>query len=223
MPYLREVKVCSVLDHVEEVFSDALDLLTNGCFIYGGAVRDILANFPIAGDLDVAIPSSDLNKTLNLFSESPRWVSGEDEHEIMGSISEAIETNNDYKSSAIIGLVSSIRTFVNSDNRVIQFMEIPPNTENPKKHSVFDNIMALVQVVDITCCGLISDIYGNVYEVIPGAVRDCKERVLRFNEGTKMNERSIEKTKKRVEKLVARGWKNEISFSRLEQLIKQEA
>jgi hypothetical protein len=38
-----------------------------------------------------------------------------------------------------------------------------------------------------------------------------------------MNERSIEKTKKRVEKLVARGWKNEISFSHLEQLIKQEA
>lgn len=203
--YFKEIKVNSMLEHIEEKFPDALNLIPDTCFIYGGAVRDILADLPILGDLDIAVPSNDLDIIISRFLDSPRWIKGDD-------VVEIVENDKNYAGSTMSKLVSSVRSFVNNDGKIIQFMEIKPESGAHKDKFTFENILRLVQHVDIICCGVISDVYGTTYEILPGAAEDCKNRILRFNENLKFTEKSLQKIKDRIEKLKSRGWESKISL-----------
>ena len=69
-----EVDIPWALSCIEEKFDDALIMLKNNCLIYGGAIRDIIAELPIRGDLDIAIPYNTYNRILSAFDNSSRWV-----------------------------------------------------------------------------------------------------------------------------------------------------
>lgn len=70
----------------------------------------------------------------------------------------------------------------------------------------------IIKRTDLLCCCLIMDVQGNLYEAVPGAIQDCKDRILRLNPSCTS---SIDKNRllERIIKLGNRGWKSVIDLS----------
>ncbi len=192
---------CEVVD---AKFDNAMELMLEKSFIYGGAIRDILSKFEIGGDLDIVCNVSDFRTQCAAFSRNPRW------QRTRGSVSEARETKSEYgiksedamktsKSSDTI--LRDIAVFNNMDGETVQIMST-------------NNQLALVKEVDLACCGVILLKSGEVYEVVQNAVKDCINRVLDLNPDCSTITKS--RTEKRISKLEKRGWKNNISPDQLE-------
>ena len=70
---LREIKIPYILELLAEKFDDATDLMCDSSLVYGGALRDILADLPIGGDLDIVSKGRDYTYMMQRFLESPKW------------------------------------------------------------------------------------------------------------------------------------------------------
>ena len=72
--------------------------------------------------------------------------------------------------------------------------------------------VSIIKRTDLLCCCLMMDVQGNLYEAVPGAIQDCKDKILRLNPSCTS---AIDKNKllERVIKLGNRGWKSVIDLS----------
>lgn len=198
---LRNKKMISapwIIECIEEKFESAITMLEDDCIIYGGALRDLLAYKEIGGDLDIIVPLHNYFTVVNNFMNSSKWIE-----------KEQFQLKNLGYSNSIIGY---IHTFINIDEETVQLM-------SPNKQSKYNTIiqkfdkesLKIVEQVDIKCCGIMSNIYGNVYEIISGAYKDCITKELNLNEGIEIN--SKKQLEERIKKLERRGWKNNIDIS----------
>jgi hypothetical protein len=177
--------------------------------LFGGAVRDILANDEI-NDLDILLGSISCKKIskileLNGFESVEEYVSR--------------DINEMYKD---IKIISEPQTFMKIDgSRIKKIQLIRPAYDH---RDIEDSIKKVIWNVDLTCCAVSWD-GENLYENYPNAVSDCLSKTFLTLTSSKMH--NSNRNYQRRAKLLDRGWldKNTIDAqrrSRLEFLIPDE-
>lgn len=218
--YKMEIQDCEwVSEIIDEIFDGVLDSLLPNSVVYGGAVRDVLAGMKIEGDLDVSINNHEFKNLVRTFKSHPKWIDAS----IAGKQSEATEiarksediTATTTSIAAILGKrdpyvdedgrphtpIKNIAEFRNVNNRTLQVI----STEAESFELLKEGAIKLARNVDMTCCGLILEKDGRVFEVVPNAYEHCKRRILRINKTATVTK--FNTLKDRVEKLVKRGWR----------------
>lgn len=196
---LKEIDAPWVIEWIEAKFDDALLMLTDRCIIYGGAVRDILAKLPIAGDLDVAVPYSHYLEVTQALGDSSRWICTNPNK----------QTNQSYN-DIYAKIISSVTTYTNNSNEKLQLVK-PVQTRTHQDSEYDEGAITIVTNVDLLCCGVMMDVAtSKVYETNDGAHDDCINKVLNINPSMKKEKSKIryEVLTNRVHKLVKRGWKD---------------
>lgn len=72
-PFKKEIDAPWVLEVISEKFDSAIELMSDNCVIYGGAIRDALAGLPLLGDLDMAVDQKTDMIIRPRFSDSIKW------------------------------------------------------------------------------------------------------------------------------------------------------
>ncbi len=202
-----------VIEHIEEKFDNALSLLDERCVVYGGAIRDSLAGLPIKGDLDISMPRNMFKVIQKKFMQSVRW------HKNIKSLNK-LSVSNSANPTTVKKILSSVETFANIADKKIQL--IAPNIcDEVNINGIDSGIIDIVSNVDIVCCGVLTDMFGIIYEIVPGAFDDCKNKILNFNSDIKVTHTSIKQLNLRITKLKQRGWTNNININKIE-LIKED-
>lgn len=235
-PFMLEIEG---FEHTIEVlhsrFDNAIDLLPEKAVIYGGAIRDILAKMPLKADLDILCHTSLYSKVLKRqFLDDPCWflINEGDKstsssvlygltmveeaktvldkiHELPTVTAVSRSTKPSHSADNLSKYLEQIVSFGNADGVVAQVMVVKQNTQD----DFMDLPLALAKQVDLICCGLVMTKDGRIYEVVPDARKDCINRVLRLNPNSQII--SAERTTKRIEKLVGRGWISAITDKEL--------
>jgi hypothetical protein len=99
--------------------------------------------------------------------------------------------------------MEGVCSFTDCNGKEVQIITSKQHTKDP-----FQDALYMVRMVDITCCAVLMTADGRVFEVVPGAFEDCKNRVLSLNESSTTV--FIDALPSRVAKLEKRGWKNTI-------------
>jgi hypothetical protein len=199
---------------ISERFDNALELLPSSAVVYGGAIRDVIANVPLLGDLDIGIDCRYVEEASEIFRRNPRWVPKDgflaSKPNLLERVLERRTLEVGRSSSKSLALaaapMSAIVIFENIDGQIAQIMTSKADRGDP-----FLNAIYLGQTVDIVCCGMIVDMSGTVYEAVPGAYDDCKNKILRLNESS--DTIYYDALQDRVNKLVGRGWTNTIDVA----------
>jgi hypothetical protein len=192
---------------ISERFDNALELLPSSAVVYGGAIRDVIANVPLLGDLDIGIDCRYVEEASEIFRRNPRWVPKDDFLALKPKRRMLEVGRSSSKSLALAAApMSAIVIFENIDGQIAQIMTSKADRGDP-----FLNAIYLGQTVDIVCCGMIVDMSGTVYEAVPGAYDDCKNKILRLNESS--DTIYYDALQDRVNKLVGRGWTNTIDVA----------
>lgn len=174
------------------------------CLVFGGALRDVYRHlyfpefpqaFPleVQGDLDIVCLKKSAKILLEWFvnqgatvSLPPEPTNNSGEYEEWGSIEKPVD---------VLYL-----------NKKIQLIICKPKNyhlnETPK-----ELIMKVVCDVDIRCCGLMMTMDGRTFETVPQALLDCSTNHLNLP-ATPGYSANLEA---RIEKLVSRGWINNIT------------
>ena len=184
------------------LFEKPIDL----CRIFGGAIRDIIANMPI-NDIDILCASKS-NKILeNILKQNG--------YSYMDSIvgKDIIDI---YRGNRVI---NEPKTFIKG-NKIVQVIR-PSSYEkglSPEKSFRF-----LIQNVDISCCGVSYD--GNLYQNYPCAISDCLLKTFTVNKSSLMY--NSNRINSRKYKLMDRGWKfiekkDEIREKRIEGILNSQ-
>jgi len=186
------MKILKNLNWVYEVVNEYanIDIINKESIIYGGIIRDILAKKKPEGDIDVATLTTNLLHQMNYLSKSCKW------KKIQKSIETLILDNEKYKShvddiKSKLDL-NSIHEYKNN-NKILQLI-------------VTENITKLICNVDFICCGIGMDYNGNIIEYLDGAYNDCVNHKLRLNTNHSRPNILITKFKRRLTKLIKRGW-----------------
>ena len=198
---LTPIEAPWVIDIIDEYFDDAVSMLDETCVIYGGAIRDALAGIKIEGDLDILIPDWNRSSINGSFISSTRW-------------SELRKKSNYPEESTLRHLLSSIHTYVNSNGREVQIIS-PLEKQGTKIHEFDSDIINVVSSVDIVCCGVMMDIFGNVFEVAKGALDDCKRRELHLSKELDRSKIKTDHMLSRIKKLEKRGWINKTGINKM--------
>jgi len=215
--FFREIDFPDALELITEKFDNAVNLIGSNGVVYGGAIRDLIAGFPLSSDLDIACNYSEHKYIVKTFDNSEKWIRGNfkpqksdrvpnpfGKKEEPPFLRSASRRKGPYGESSPI---SSVVDFYNCDGMKVQLMRpsIRPDGLGPATE--------VVKGVDITCCGLMMDAAGRIFEVIEGAYRDCNDRVLRLNDRNPNVD--VEALKKRIKKLEERGWISKINMRKL--------
>jgi predicted nucleotidyltransferase len=170
--------------------------------IYGGAIRDIIANQKI-NDIDILVKNTELANKLEFKLVENGY------HQTLGEKTELYQNLN---------LNFEPITYINDNNKKIQI--IRPNYiklaldgfNSVLKSSIAKNIYDYAQSfafyqtlanVDLSCCGLFYDGI-NVYESIYNSIDDCiNKKIIYFNDNLLSN--SFNKDN-RINKMLKRGW-----------------
>lgn len=204
--HMKEIEDTEWLTEIlSERFDNAIDMLTSKSVIYGGAVRDVLAGKEPQGDLDVAVLPEDHSEIVSTFLGHPRWKAQKP----------SSSNHKDYfgKLSAEPLTLSKISSFVNTNGVVVQLI-VTADTEKDRMQAA----LWPARRVDIICCGVVMLTDGRVFEVVPGALEDCKNSVLNINKNIPI---CIETLSRRINKLVSRGWTNSIDLDKLNKELKK--
>ena len=198
--YLQEIgEFPWVIELISEQFGDAPNMMSINSIIYGGAIRDCLAGKKLLGDLDIAIPSIEYKSVIEKFVKSPKW----------GFIK---------RSSNYAPLNFSINNKFQEDTPIVSFRTLRDKVVQLTKTVVTINtplqtVLSFAKEVDIVCCGVLLTNEGRVFETVPGAYEDCKKGLLHLNNLIYVTD--LELFQLRIEKLVARGWRNEIDMDKV--------
>jgi len=195
MRIIQRILMPEIFDVIAERFGDVAYALTTTSFFYGGAVRDFLAEKPLKGDLDIVVgPSYQDIQALQQSIEDTfkqtvkRW----SKHKLSGDYAD------------IPNLPVSEITIYSDGNRGVDTQAIVCG-KHGSFNTVIDDALEFVASVDLVCCGVAVDCWGFLYEMVPGAISDCKGHIVRPNLGVKLDKHRLEK---RLEKFVRyRGWK----------------
>jgi hypothetical protein len=202
--YLTKIDIPWALPCLEERFDDALTMIGKGCLIYGGAIRDVIADLPIGGDLDVAVPHNQFNRVLRRFDTSSRWITQVKKGAPMFRNSKA------YSEGKLKSLISNMITYIDLSGAEVQLVQAAPSRVKDTEHD--EGIMNLIRNVDILCSGVTMNVCGDTTEVVSGAVEDCENRELNINKDLDSKLVDAVMLRSRVRKLVKRGWKNNINL-----------
>lgn len=170
-------------------FSSDLIFKKTDAIIFGGAIRDIIAEMEIH-DIDIMCgPKSCVVLTELL--------------ESLGYIKQEGLIPKDLSSIySDINIISEPITFTR-DKKVIQLIRPRINVGNFKIENYQHVMKDLVKEVDLSCCGIYWD--GEVlHEAVKGAIEDCIYGVFRVNIGKMNNPKRLIHRKL---KLQSRGWK----------------
>lgn len=199
--HLKEIDdVGHVYEGICERFDDALELIGPNTVVYGGAIRDSLADLELLGDLDLAVPPEDFRELRERFLRHARWVP--DSEMNMKQLASKYGV-----SRSRVGSLSDISQFVNSNGSKVQLVVSKMEDVSP-----LNKALQLSRQVDIVCCAVAMTQDGRVFETIPEAFEDCRARVLRLN---KTSSNIFPDTlAERIRKLENRGWKSEIDVAK---------
>jgi len=210
--FFGEINFPEALELVAEKFDNAVDLIGSNAVVYGGALRDLIAGFPLTSDLDIACDYNEYKQVVRRFNNSEKWITGSDMKKLRGGTSNDLFDNilnnlsqrkNSYENIPI----SSVTDFYTCNNVKIQLMRAASAADG--EGSAVD----IVKNVDIVCCGLMMDAAGRIFEVVKGAYRDCVNKVLNLNEGGLGID--IKALESRISKLEERGWISKINLRKL--------
>ena len=192
-------------DLIAEKFDNILELLHPNALAYGGAIRDITAGLSLKGDLDIVAAGADYDYCISKVSNSGKWR----EVNTVSAIVRKIK-GSDYSSNKAIKKVSTFETF---GNKRVELIKAVTQLD---KHNLTATL-EVIKTVDITCCGVAMDIYGNAYEILEGARQDCLDRVLKLN--SLNSDSNIENLKNRIIKLEKRGWTSRINLDKATKML----
>jgi hypothetical protein len=188
---LKDKVVKNISEYLEFDVNEIFEL-SNYIAIYGGAVRDSIAEMEI-NDVDIlCMPNSaiDLSKYIN--EKDYKKVELYDQ-----------DTLNMYKG---IRIISEPLTFLNKNRKVIQIIK-------PSFRSTIEDYnkayIDLIKNVDISCCGVFLEHNGKelvLKESCKNAIVSCMSKVYEVNKWSRLYNR--ERTDFRCHKLDKRGWFN---------------
>jgi len=163
--------------------------------IFGGAIRDSIANQPI-NDIDILVGSKAL-KEIEFFLENKGYhymemLNGKDLQEMYSEIHIINEPHTWVKGKKIVQLIRPANAVTKNG-----FM-----TFNDKWYH--QGFTELISNVDFSCCGVSYD-GDEVYEDYPNAILHCQSKVFSVNNQAKMY--SQKRATHRKVKLQTRGWK----------------
>ena len=107
--------------------------------------------------------------------------------------------------------MKEMATFVTFNNRKIQIISSRSEGNNQ------EDAIYIARYVDLVCCGIVMTTDGQIYEVVPGAYKDCTEKVLNIND-IEDNTLDYSRTVARINKLEARGWTSNINLKKFKSL-----
>ena len=207
--FFREIDFPEALELIAEKFDNAVDLIGSDAVVYGGALRDLVAGFPLTSDLDIACNYDEYRQVVRRFDNSEKWTT---RRKLRKSISKNLlndsfvdfgQRKNPYDKIPI----SSVTNFYTYNDIKVQLMRATPASDG------IGSAVDIVKNVDIVCCGLMMDAAGRIFEVIKGAYNDCTDRVLNLNEENPKVD--IEALENRINKLEKRGWISKINMRKL--------
>jgi len=162
----------------QDLLKNNKDLLENNdAFIFGGAIRDSIANVKIQ-DIDIVCRSKAFQKLYKFLSENDFHISLE------------TDMKNEYANSIILKPI----TFIKND---IKIQLIRP-TYNM-------TLLSIVKHVDIRCCGVYLDKSLHIYEAAKHAVYDCENKKIVILRNSLMAQ-DEERLKARKLKLFRKGF-----------------
>jgi len=190
-------------DKIKEELDEYLEFDSNILFnnkwnlvrVFGGAIRDSIANQPI-NDVDILVGSKAL-KEIEFILENKGYhymemLNGKDIQGMYKDIHIISEPHTWIKGTKIVQLIRPV--VFNKDNDFIKYRQ---------------GFRDLISNVDLSCCGVSYD-GDEVYEDYPNAIVHCQNKVFSVNKSAKMYSR--ERCDFRRFKLINRGWK-EIEYS----------
>ena len=188
----------SLSDYLEfdsdELFKSKFNLVR----VFGGAIRDILAEQPI-NDVDILCGSKALNYIESVLEQNGyhymEMLNGKDLQEMYSEIHIINEPHTWIKGKKIVQLIRPVvfnRDFSNS-----KYID--------KSSSIYEQgFKDLISNVDFSCCGVSYD-GETLYEDYPNAIVHCQNKVFSVNMIAKMY--SQKRAQHRKIKLKTRGWK----------------
>jgi len=185
-----KIRLSDYLDfHVDSLFD-----LSGDFAIFGGAVRDSIANRKIH-DIDILCLPHGFKQLVDFFTESN-----------FKKVRANYDIENMYKG---VRLIREPITF-QKDNCIVQLIRpcLGKIEKNITVQQVTDSIALSVfyktlSHVDLSCCGVYYQ-NGTVYESVHNAIRDCSDEKFRVNFDALMI--NSERLQSRIYKLEGRGW-----------------
>ncbi len=241
--YIKHIDAPWIMEIINERFDNATDLMTGNSIVYGGAIRDAIAEMPLLGDLDISVSTEESDKLSKMFSGSSKWVMTHNDGKKIAPLMPRLSSPKKNMDEAHIPVpgrrggpvqkpfismhsgdrgygrhvpISSLVTFTTIGGIKVQIM-----TSKSPHNDRFEDALFVPRNVDIRCCGVAMDRDGNVYEVVEGAYQDCKDRVLRVNKLTAALD--VPRMIERIAKFEKRGWKNEINIKKVEREVNRLA
>jgi hypothetical protein len=206
-----EIKIKKSLDEYLEFNSNELFKNSDYITIFGGAIRDIIADQPI-NDIDIlTLPVSMVTAMAVLEKHGYKQI------ELY-----SLETFRLYTEISVIQIPI---TYINSNFKKVQFIrprigKILPYNNSYNEYSLITCFFNLLENVDLSCCGTFWD-GENLYEAISGSVRHCmQKKFLVLDENSMYNRKRIEIRKY---KMIDRDWdeivnQNNLSKQRLKKI-----
>jgi len=238
--FIRVIDSPHVIEIISERFDNALELMGKMSLAYGGAIRDILADLPVKGDLDIVVNNYAYGEIVARFHNSAKWtrvgINGKAQvpklkptgskkggpstgryQPTFKASHKLTVSKNPYKESLPIVETISFETFDNARVQLIRSIVNPVRDHEDPLFMPLD----LARGADIRCCSLAANALGKIFELVDGAYIDCKDRVLRAN---KMKDPDrFSNIEVRVKKLVDRGWKSKINIAKIREQAKKLA
>jgi hypothetical protein len=162
--------------------------------IFGGAIRDIIADMPI-NDVDIIVGARSMSGLESVLKENG--------YKYLESLHPK-DLSNIYTD---IKVINEPHTWV-KDSKIVQLIRPVIDSQIEKKYQ--EGFVNLIQNVDISCCGVSYDGL-NVYENYPSAISHCLTKSYSVNKSAKMYSKS--RFIHRMYKLEDRGWKEVITLS----------
>lgn len=198
--YLSEVRNASlsnmgitISDKIKKSLDSYLEFDSSDLFIpdltkvFGGAIRDIIADMPIH-DIDIISAPRSLKRLESILeSKGYHYVEGLNPKDLSSVYTD-------------IKVICEPRTYI-KDRKIVQI--IRPSGDATKLLRYSESMDRLISNVDISCCGVSYD-GTNLIENVKDAILHCRNKVYKVNFAAEMTHRN--RLDHRKAKLNDRGW-----------------
>lgn len=196
--YIQEIPEAQWINEMlSEQFDNAIEMLTTNAIIYGGAIRDYLANKELDNSLDIAVPRNESRVLSNRFNSSPKWAPVDPARYVFPK-----------------GVAAIFKTI---GDKVVRIT--PVCADKKYKNNPFHDILDKTRQANVvsSCVALLKS--GQVIETIPGAYEDCNNGVLHYN---KMSDcMNMKQFTEGVKELISKGWVNKINMGHVSREFKK--
>ena len=202
--YLKEINHPSLIEMIDEKFYGITSLMTDHSLIYGGSVNSIIAGLDIKGDLDISASQGEFMVLAQNISSSTMWVQTDGDNipergsspgrwTLQGKI-----RMKDYGDGGNLPL-NKIAQFETVNGAKVHVLQAKDRTGD-----FLEDALSIIRAVDLRCCGVGLNKFGQVYEAVEGGYTDCLNRTLMINKYDPLKD--AESTRIRIQKYLDRGW-----------------